>query len=144
MRRLLLVPLIALFLSSSASAQSRNAVEPAEPTMILTGAVYDIQGSVIVNETRVVAYHADGRKYQSATSDEGFYKIELPLAVYKIEVSAPGFCLARVDRFKVVNSTHRKMSLDFVLDVQNSPDGCDGRRPHGIQIVNNPKTKTEK
>jgi len=133
MRRFLLIPLVALLLCCSAFAQHRNAVQSIGPTMILTGAVYDINGSVIVGEAKVVAYDTAGRKYESATSDEGFYKFELPLAVYKLEASAPGFCTARVERFKVVDATHGKMSLDFVLEVCPSIDT--------IQIPDKPRPK---
>lgn len=139
MRRFLLIPLAALLLGGSAFAQSSTSAQANEQRMILTGAVYDINGSVIVGETKVVASDAAGRKYESAASDEGYYKFELPLAVYQIEVSAPGFCTARVERFKVVNSTHGKMSLDFVLDVQGTPDKCRG----GHEIPIEPNRKPE-
>ena len=118
MRRFLLIPLVLLLLSCGAVAQqSRNSTLSSESKMVLTGAVYDLNGSVIVNEARVVVYDTAGRKYESATNDEGFYQIDLPLAVYRIEVNAPGVCTERVERYKIVNATYGKMSLDFVLDV---------------------------
>lgn len=138
MKRFPLIPLIVLLFGGSAFAQSHTSAKVNEPTMILTGAVYDINGAVIVTGVEVVASDSAGRKYESATSDEGYYKFELPLAVYKIEVSAPGFCPARVERFKVVSATHGKMSLDFVLDVR-APDSCSNG--HETLIPDNPKPK---
>ena len=136
MGRVMFIPLIALLLSFSASVQSQNTVQSVEPTMILMGVVYDINGSVIVT-AKVVANKSDGREYESATSDEGVYKFDLPLAIYKIEVSAPGFCPRQVQDFRVINSTHGKMSLDFVLEVAGS---CKQQKI----IEERPKRKTKK
>lgn len=125
MKHFLLALLITLLLSLNASAQSRKATQTAEPTMVLTGVVYDINGAVILNGTIIVAESVDGKKYASAPDTEGVYKIELPLAVYKIEVGAPGFCRTQVEPFRVVNPGHGKMFLDFVLEVAKPNDQCE-------------------
>jgi hypothetical protein len=137
MKLFLLISLAALFLSVVGFAQSRDSSRAGEPTMILTGVVYDINGSVIVSGTKIIAYNSAGRKYESATSDEGFYRFDLPLAIYKIEASAPGFCPRQIQDFRVINSTHGKMSLDFVLEVAGP---C---RQEKI-IEEQPKRKTKK
>jgi hypothetical protein len=135
----LLALVIVLLLSFGAQAQSLDSAQTPEPKTMLTGVVYDTNGAVIV-DTLVVAYNKDGKKYETATNDEGIYKIELPLALYAIQVGASGFCPAQVDRFRIVNSTHGKMSLDFVLDVAESPERC----KHQFILETRPKRKPKK
>lgn len=123
-KRVLLTPLVVLLLSVVALAQGRAPAQTGKPTTILTGAVYDVNGAVIVSGTRIVASGTVGGAYEATTNDEGIYKIELPLGVYKIKVSAPGFCPSQMERFRVVNSTYGKMSLDFVLEIPDKREGC--------------------
>jgi hypothetical protein len=82
----------------------------------LTGTVYDINHAVIPF-SKVVARSAGGKDYQATTSDEGIYKIEFSLDVYKIEVNAPGFCPKRVEIFRARSSSLVQRPLDFVLEV---------------------------
>jgi hypothetical protein len=124
MKQLLFASMMLLLLSFSAIAQERNSVPAGEPTVILTGVVYDINGAVVVSCTRVVAYNSAGKMYGSATDDQGNYKLELPSALYTVEVDAPGFCPAQTERFRVVKTSLGKMSLDFVLEVAESKEGC--------------------
>ena len=128
MRRFLLASLSVLLLSFGAFAQS-SATPDRGPTINLTGAVYDVNGAVIVNGTKVLAKDAAGGSYAATTDDEGFYRLKLPLGIYSIRVSAPGFCVTQLERFRVVNSTHRKLSMDFVLE----HEGCGGT--HGYTLV---------
>ncbi len=121
MKRFLLTSLVVL--SFNTFAQSSNSVQTSEPTIILTGAVYDINGAVIVG-TSIITYGTGGKNYETTTNAEGIYKINLPLGIYKIKVSAPGFCSFQVERFVVVNSTYGKMSLDLVLEVSEPQEGC--------------------
>jgi hypothetical protein len=125
-RKSLLALSVVLLLSFGTLAQSRNPVQTNEPKMMLTGVVYDINGAVVV-DTLIVAFNKGGKKYEAATNDEGVYQIELPLALYAIEAGASGFCPAQVKRLRIVNSTHGKMSLDFVLEVADSPERCKWR-----------------
>ncbi len=137
MKKILFTALVISLLGSSGFAQHPRSSQFGEPKMILTGVVYDVNGAVIVNGTMVIAYDGNGKKYESVTNDEGVYKLELPLAAYKIKVSAPGFCPKQVEDFIIVDSTHGKMSLDFVLEVAGP---C---RQEKI-IEEQPKRKTKK
>jgi hypothetical protein len=123
-RHFRLAPLIVLLLSVSALAQSPSASQSGEPKTILTGVVYDLNGAVVAGGTVLVVSGGAGKKYLGATDSEGVYRIELSPALYTIEVGAPGFCAEQVERFRVVNSTHGKMSLDFVLEVAETPERC--------------------
>ena len=120
--------------------------QPDQTTTTLTGAVYDHNGAVVVNGTRVSAQSRDGKKYEAATNDEGIYKLQLPLAVYRVEAAAPGFCPTAVESFRVVNATHGRMSLDFVLEVASSHTACsraikDQTKPHERKQKNQQATE---
>jgi hypothetical protein len=143
MRQFLLTSLAALSLialSPGVFAQSSNPVQTGEPTMLLTGVVYDHNGSVIVTGTSIVASGAGEKSYQTTTDEEGIYRLKLPLGIYQIKVSAPHFCPSEVARFRVVDSTHGKMSLDFVLEVSDAGEGC----RHSITVENKSKRKAGK
>ena len=119
MKRLLSIPGIVLLLVSSVVGQSQQT----QTTMTLTGAVYDWNGSVIV-VTKVSARDRDRKSFEAATNDEGIYKLQLPLGLYDLEATAHGFCPGSVKGFRVVNATHGRMSLDFVLEVASSHGPC--------------------
>jgi Carboxypeptidase regulatory-like domain len=114
--------LIVLLLSFTVCAQTKNSSKHEERTTILTGTVYDINGSVIPF-SHVVAQNSAGKEYRATTNGEGVYKIELPIDIYAIKVQAPGFCPSRVRFFRVRNSPSGATPLDAVLDV------ADGDRP---------------
>jgi|GEM_PF-1827697 len=139
MKKSLLALLVVLLLSFGAFAQSREPVQTNEAKTMLTGVVYDINGAVVV-DTLIVAYNKDGKKYETATNDEGIYKIELPLALYAIQVGASGFCPAQVDHFRIINLPHGKMSLDFVLEVAEPLERC----KHQFIFETRPKRKPRK
>ena len=88
----LLAPLVILLVCFGAFAQGTLPPQASGPTMTLTGAVYDINGAVIVNGAEVVTRGPGGKVYEANVNDEGFYTLRLPLGVYLVEVSAPGFC----------------------------------------------------
>ena len=136
----LVVSMLLLLLCPSASAQQRDAAPGGEQKMTLTGVLYDINGAVIITGASVVAESAGGQKYESATDEDGFYRFELPLAVYKIRASAPGFCPREYADFKVVASTHGKMALDFVLEVADKQSSC----WPGSYVETAPKRKRKK
>ena len=138
MKRLLLISLFVL--SVDAFAQSSSPAQIVEPTMILTGALYDKYGSVVVAGATVVASGAGGRSYTVTTDEEGVYKFSLPLGVYRLRASAPGFCHSLVERFRVVDSTHGKMALDFVLELPGEREMC----RHEITVENKPKRRAKK
>lgn len=124
MKRILFTPLLLLLLCGGASAQGAKPAEGGGQKMSLTGVVYDPNGSVIVNGVEVIAEAPGGKRFETSTDDEGFFKLSLPLGVYSVRVRAPAFCTSEVEGFRVVNSTHGKMSLDFVLEPSGSHTSC--------------------
>ena len=114
---------VALLMGSSVFAQASNSSQANAPKMILTGTIYDINGAVIPRG-HVTAASVDGNKFEAITNNEGTYKFEISLGVYRITSSAPGFCSSTVERFIVINSTFGKMSLDLVLEVPDNQPGC--------------------
>jgi hypothetical protein len=141
MKKFLAAALITVLLSFTHPAQNRDSAPNLPATMVLTGVVYDINGAVIAGGTVMAAVAGENKQYGAVTNDEGSYKIELPLGVYKIEASANLFCPKQVEDFVIVNSTHGKMSLDFVLEVSGTR-----KRPckHGTILEGKPKRKTGK
>ncbi len=118
--KVLQILFLMFFLFVFANAQYVSKVqEKPEQKMTLTGAVFDKNGAVILN-AKIVAYRSDGTKFESNTDTDGIYKIELPLAVYKIEVSANGFCNSKFDSYQIVDSTYGKMFLGIVLILRNT------------------------
>jgi hypothetical protein len=136
--------LLFFVISFAAYGQGHVADSTATGRTTLTGVVYDINGSVIVNWTKVVALAKDRKEYVTATNDEGVYNFDLPLGIYKIEVSARGFCPKLVEHFRIVNSTYGKMSLDFVLEVAESTGGnCEHKLIQQIKPKRSTKKKLE-
>jgi hypothetical protein len=131
MKKILLTSAALLMLAAAANAQNGTPVGEGKPTMTLTGAVYDTNGAVIVNGLKIVLRGVVGAPYETSTNEEGIYKIKLPLGVYRIRVSAPGFCPAMVEKYRVVNSTYGKMNLDFVLEVHEPGESCDRKDTNG-------------
>lgn len=70
----------------------------------------------------MTATGSDGKKFFARPDSNGIYEFELPFGKYRIEASAAGFCQKVFDDYKVVDAAYKKMSLDFVLYVQNSAD----------------------
>jgi hypothetical protein len=141
MRKILVTVFVLSILGLNAFAQSQSSPPSGQPKMILTGVVYDLRGSVIVNGTVVIAEGVDAKKHETSTNDEGVYKLELPLGLYKIKVSAPMFCPRQVENYIVVDSTYGKMSLDIVLESAAShAPSCKQEKI----IEEQPKRKTRK
>ena len=140
MKRLVLFLSIALVLTCTVFGQEIGPSQSDAPRVVLTGTVYDKNGSVIVN-AELLARSFAGQEYQATTNTEGIYQIELPLDVYKIEANAPGFCPKRIEMVGVRKSPqfHGKFSLlkkdydrtlDFVLELPPSETpGVMGYRP---------------
>lgn len=128
----------AMVLTLTARGQTSDSPRAAGSRMILKGTLYDINGSVIVRG-RMVAHRLgeNDKEDEATTSDEGAYKLELPLDVYRIAAVAPGFCRTQLDRFRIVNSTFGSMSLDLVLEVSDNQPGC----KHEIMIKKASKTR---
>jgi len=88
--------------------------------MRLSAAIFDENGAIIVT-ARVTAARSDGKKFDAHLNSEGKYELHLPFGVYSIEVAAPGFCRKVFPGYRVVDAAFEKMSLDFVMEVLNSP-----------------------
>jgi hypothetical protein len=98
---------------------------------ILTGSVYDPNGSLIVN-SKITAVNQKGEKFVALTNEEGVYVLSLPynneynlslfpkVSKYDITVEAglPGFEKYTLKDFKFISSSKEQMNLDFALDVQ--------------------------
>jgi len=126
MKRLLLL-LVALILAGTVLANPRSTSQAKVTKGILTGTVYDPNHSLIMS-AEVVARSPEGKDYWATTNSEGGYRLELPLATYRIEANAPGFCPKRVEVFKLRNS--RPGALDFVLDLLPSSGVLDFEGPN--------------
>ncbi len=101
-----------LILAGSVLANTRSASQGKTTKSVLTGRVYDVNHAVIVS-SEVVARSPEGKEYWATTNTEGVYKFELPLATYRIEANATGFCPKRVEVLRMRNSS--SSPLDFVL-----------------------------
>jgi Carboxypeptidase regulatory-like domain len=112
MKRLVFLS-FALVLAGSVLANSRSTSQEKTKKGVVTGTVYDVNHALIVSG-EVVAQDPEGKEYWATTNTEGVYRFELPLAAYRIEANAPGFCPKRVEVFKVRSS--RPVALDFMLE----------------------------
>ncbi len=94
---------------------------------VLTGSVYDPNGSLIVN-SKITAVNQKGEKFVALTNEEGVYILNLPLDKYKpilnqkitkyeITVESPNFEKFILKNFKFIGSSKGQMNLDFALDV---------------------------
>src|SRR6476469_7241500 len=99
MKRLLLL-LVALILAGTVLANASGTSQTKVTKGILTGTVYDPNHAVIMS-AEVVARSPEGKDYWATTNSEGVYRFELPLATYRIEENAPGFCPKRVEVFRL-------------------------------------------
>lgn len=118
MRVWLLALVVAALFSSSAIAQSSASANSLRSPMVLTGVVYDLHGSVIADATIIVVSSDAARRYATVTNDQGIYKLELPQAVYRVEVSGNLFCPRQIEDF--VTLADGEMRLDFVLESGSS------------------------
>jgi hypothetical protein len=143
-----------LILTHTAFGQLAGPPPVAIPRAVLTGTVYDPNGSVIMH-AELLARSSTG-EYWATTNSEGVYKMELPLDVYKIEADAPGFCPKRVEMFRVRKSSQltegpsRTMPvlqrpLDFVLEVPpRETPGVMGYRPCKQKTMIKPEPQRRK
>jgi hypothetical protein len=138
----ILVLIFSLIIIANAQHAS-NIQEKLKQKMILTGAVFDKNGAVIL-DAKIVAYQNGGTKYEFNTNTDGIYKTELPLAIYQIEISASGFCTSKIENYRVVNSTYNKMSSDVVLEVTSYPIGCENSENNKSIQKKNKKTNRKR
>ena len=107
--RAISLPLLALLLlSASARAQSQAT------TGVIEGIVYDQSGAVITDAAVIVRQKEIGFERSSTTDDNGRYRaLLLPLGIYTIEVSKPGF--ARLVRENIEVTVGRTVNLPLTL-----------------------------
>ena len=121
-----LVVVICLFVATVVvNAQS-------EDRAILAGTVYDANGAV-VSGAKVVATDAKGENFETTTSSEGEYLLNLPFnkyysspifteAKYQIAVNAIGFKVAMIKDFVFIPTYSGKMQLDVGLEIAKYVD----------------------
>src|SRR5215813_14549592 len=89
------------------------------PTAIFPQTVGRVKGNVItlagtyeavVTNIQVI-FESEGKKYQTTTNDIGEYNIELPIGIYKITTSQPGFCHYQRAFFRVPPSSQTVINL---------------------------------
>lgn len=80
-------------------------------TVQLSGTVVDMNESRVSGAT--VTVEGEGLTRGVATSEDGTYKIELPVGTYRIKVTRPGFCPARRAPFDALSSA--SIILNFTL-----------------------------
>ncbi len=105
-----------LIVTGTLFGQARSSPQSAGKKIMLSGRVYDTNGSLVMGSD-VLARSAAGNEYQGRTNTEGIYKMEVPLGVYKIEANAQGFCPQRVEVLRVSSSGQGKSTVDFVLEI---------------------------
>ena len=133
MKRFLLFLSFAFVLAGAVPCQSGGSSQNVDKKVLLTGTVYDTNGSVIPF-SHVLAENSAGKEYRATTNDEGVYKIELPIDIYAIKVDAPGFCPSRVRFFRVRKALF-DTPLDVVLEVAEADKPCEHKTP----VIKEPK-----
>lgn len=99
---------------------------------ILSGTVYDANGSVVV-KAKAAAINQKGEKFEASTNDEGIYSLNLPFnkydasynfkeAKYNIIVEMNGFKKSIIKDFVFVPSQFGKMQLDIGLEIETIID----------------------
>ena len=120
-RRFALFLSLALVFGGSFFAGSVRSSQSEGKRVILTGTVYDTNHAAIFS-SEVVAL-GERNLYRTTTNEEGAFRFELPLAGYRIEANAPGFCPRRIDLFRPRKSLMQR-PLDFVLEVKDNDRPC--------------------
>jgi hypothetical protein len=88
------------------------------PKMRLSTAIFDENGAIVVT-ARLTAARSDGKIFDALVNADGKYELDLPFGIYSIEAAAPGFRRKVFSDYRIVDATLKKMSLDFVLEVQS-------------------------
>ena len=105
---------------------------------VLTGAVYDAVGAVIV-KAKVTAVNEKGEIFETETNDEGIYSLNLPYNNYDARTSSANFKISKyeivvdlenrgferrvIKDFKFIPAYTGKMFFDIALDSKN-PEPC--------------------
>jgi hypothetical protein len=98
-------------------------------TAILTGSVFSQIGEVI-SDAKITITNEKGKRFETLTDENGNYKIELPVTVYKgdfdirklpitkytIRIEYRGFRAFEIREFNFIQSKLRNMQLDVALE----------------------------
>jgi hypothetical protein len=137
-----LLQILVLILGFAVCANAQKAV--------LSGAVYDANGSLIVG-AKVIAKNEKGEMFETVTNDEGIYVLNLPfnqynskadfkIAKYDITVEQKHFEKILLKGFNFVPSYEGKMILDMALDVEENANcgagGCIQDEHQPIELSN--------
>lgn len=116
---------------------------------ILSGNVYDANGSVIV-KAKVTAINQKSEKVETVTTYDGVYTLNLAFnrfnssAKYDIIVEMAGFKKSVIKDFVFIPSQFGKMHLDIALNSEvTAPCGYGGDLCLESQIVENTKEKVQ-
>ena len=108
-----IAPIIVLLLLANAvtlAAKHRQS-STTKATGWLSGTVVDINEARVSGAT--ITIEGEGLTRAIATAEDGTYRIELPVATYRIKATGTGFCPARRAPFRARSST--SMILNFAL-----------------------------
>ena len=116
---------------------------------ILSGTVYDANGSVVVR-AKVIAINQKEEKVETVTNDEGIYTLNLAVnrnnssAKYDIIVETAGFKKSVTKDFVFVPPQFGKMQLDIALEAPISePCGYGGDLCLESQVMENTKQEVQ-
>jgi len=102
---------LGVILSLVALSSQAQAVEERS---FLTGTVLDTNNSVIVGATIMVEDRISKNPISTTTTEDGTYRIQLPLGIYRISVNKAGFCPTRRADFRLRASN---TTINFTLVV---------------------------
>lgn len=99
--------LITLILGTAIFASGQNGA--------LSGTVYDRLGRVIPGAD-VVLVAKNGKKYEAKTNEAGLYKFTVEAGIYNVLVSAYGFEVSKISKYRLAASNASSvMLLDVAL-----------------------------
>src|SRR5882672_115675 len=111
MKRLVFAILVVLSLAVAANAQTfRGAIN---------GTVTDPSGAVVPNAAVKATESATGIEHSTVTTSEGQFAFQdIPLGLYKVQVTAPGFPSNTVDKVEVIAGTIYTLNIQLKLGQQ--------------------------
>jgi hypothetical protein len=83
-----------------------------QKTSQLTGTIVDMNLSRVSGV--IVTIEGEGMPRTVTTSEDGSYKIDLPIGIYRIKATRPGFCPAHRAPFRALISAHMILNLTLI------------------------------
>jgi Carboxypeptidase regulatory-like domain len=77
--------------------------------------IYDPNGASVAGAKIQAKFETGGGFTFVLSNNDGSFSIDLVPGIYAIDVSRPGFITINYSEFLVVNSSNKKMSIDFVM-----------------------------